>query len=243
MTKIDKQLKEYLEDYIQNESTEKLFAKDPNSFNTRQRVKDPRGKASLVEPQALAELNLITQKKNTLESLTRAMTPDAYKSLRESYPLSDSGSGEFYVSLIRYGMLPEPVKGDKKQKEELGALTGLVAGHYAIVDSLENKDVNKAVDIVLRMAGLDPLEAERSYQYMKFGDQSTAGYMAAQFADIAKRAAIEKLTPEYRAMLDKEAEKDGKSRARAAAELYKTYDSNKDFHGKKPSEVKKTKKK
>lgn len=238
MVKINKQLEQYLNDYVVNEHAEKLFKKSPNSYSTRRFIKDPRGRPARVEPEALAERLLQRQIRNTLDSLTRALTPEAYKSVRDAYPLSGDGNSEYYVSMVRYGMLPEPEKGNKKQKEELTDLAGLVFGHYAINESLENKDVNQAVEIVQRLAGLSPEDADISYDYMKFGDQSTAGYMAAKFADIAKRAAIEKLTPEYRSMIDKEAEKDGKSRARSAAEIFKLY-QNKDFRAKKPKKTSK----
>ncbi len=232
MTKINEQLEKYLSDYIINEHAEKLFKKSPNSLSTRQYIKNPRGKAARIEPEALAERLLQRQTRKTLESLTGAMTPEAYANVRQNYPLSDDGINEYYVSMIRYGMLPELDKSNKKQNKELGELAGLVAGHYAIIESLENKDVNQAVEIVQRLAGLSPEDADIAYDYAGLGNQPMASYMARDFANIAKRVAISKLTPEYKAMIEKEAEKDAMSRARSAAETFKLY-QNKELKGKK----------
>ncbi len=231
------EIEDYINRYLQNEETQKLFAKSPNSLTTRNRILDGTGRhTAITEPEALAGKLLNRQIRRSIDSLASLMTDKEYTDASNRYSLSEPGMDEYYVKLISMGFLPE--KPDKKDKKELNTLATLVGAHYGIMHALENKDITAAMAMVQELSRLNPDDSEMAeeasigYDYTKLGDNVTAGYIARDFANMAKSVAISKLKPEYRKMIDSEAYKDGRHRAIAVAERYKLHQT-KEYQAKK----------
>lgn len=214
-----------LHQYLSLRSLERDFIRDTSFGNveTRSRIRDPRGRPMLSQPDGVVLTQLrttIDDKLDEIQLLPDGINQTNYQRLRDEYynQIDSQRRADVYVKMVEAGIVP--ANPSQQAQEAIDLLT-----NSKQLDELVTKGkTREAYEMLVAVLPREHRHAVLAGQYDAMGQESNVAGLVSKYADMRRREARKAIdeNPGIQGEIDNTVARTGQY-ARAFAEVYKTW--------------------